>query len=162
EVFHVSAPMTVHIPFALEMCQRVPQACAAASDHLRVEIVYRFGGLYADGDLHLAPTAIDAAQETEAAMDGVGYRLFRGRRHGAAAGGGPAGLPDFSDGAPHPRHGFKINFNTGSIPTNEVVVPPAGHPAGVWGRGGARHNYLRDQRAMFGAQQGPSEFDAAS
>lgn len=58
EVFHSAAPMTLAIPYALEMGRCVPGGFAAASDHLRVEVTYRFGGLYADGDLVFAPDGL--------------------------------------------------------------------------------------------------------
>jgi hypothetical protein len=58
EVFHAGAPMPLAFPVAMEMGRCVPGGFAAASDHLRVEIAYRFGGLYADGDLVFAPEGI--------------------------------------------------------------------------------------------------------
>ena len=54
EVFHVRAPMRLHAQFALEMSKQLPRGYASASDHLRVEIIHRFGGLYADGDISFA------------------------------------------------------------------------------------------------------------
>jgi hypothetical protein len=58
EVFHAAAPMQLATPFAMEIGRGVPGGFAAASDHLRVEIAYRFGGLYADGDMVFAPQGI--------------------------------------------------------------------------------------------------------
>ncbi|MFY1632198.1 hypothetical protein ACN27F_02750 [Solwaraspora sp. WMMB335] len=58
EIFHATAPMLLHSQYALEMCRQLPAGFAGASDHLRVEIAYRFGGLYADGDMVFAPTGI--------------------------------------------------------------------------------------------------------
>ncbi|MFY1632197.1 TcdA/TcdB catalytic glycosyltransferase domain-containing protein [Solwaraspora sp. WMMB335] len=51
EVFHAAAPMTLHAAYTNEMCKQLPRGYAAASDLLRIEIVHRFGGMYADGDL---------------------------------------------------------------------------------------------------------------
>jgi hypothetical protein len=51
EVFHAGAPMVLHTPYSLELTKQLPRGYAAASDHLRVDIVHRFGGMYADGDL---------------------------------------------------------------------------------------------------------------
>jgi len=58
EVFHAKSPMQLASPYAMEIGRCVPAGFAAASDHLRVEIVYRFGGLYADGDMVFAPDGI--------------------------------------------------------------------------------------------------------
>jgi hypothetical protein len=55
EVFHAEAPMTLHAAYTLEMAKQLPRGYASASDHLRVEIVHRLGGLYADGDMIFVP-----------------------------------------------------------------------------------------------------------
>ncbi|WP_405097155.1 hypothetical protein [Micromonospora sp. NBC_01412] len=163
EVFHTSAPMTLHTPFALEMGQRVPQAFAAASDHLRVEVVHRFGGLYADGDLHFLPDTgapseeatggpdrEDAASGNDAAPgDAAGYRLFRGRWRGRPDADGPTRLPELFDRVAASPHGFTLNALTDEIVLNDAILAPSGHPALALWLEGARYNYLRDQRALF-------------
>jgi hypothetical protein len=148
EVFHAAAPMTLHTPFLLELSQAVPQAFAAASDHLRIEVVHRFGGLYVDGDLHLAP-----AEATMAVKDHPGYRLFRGRWHGEAESDGPQGVPELLARVAGGRHGFTLNVLTDAIVLNDVIAGPAGHPALALWLEGARYNYLRDQREVFGGTE---------
>jgi hypothetical protein len=156
EIFHAAAPMTLHTPFVLEMNQRVPQAFAAASDHLRVEVVYRFGGLYADGDLHLVPAAAqDIATDPADDRDGdagnvARYRLFRGKWHGAPDPDGPPRLPALFDRVAAAPHGLTLNALTNTIVLNDLVVAPAKHPALALWLEGARYNYLRDQRELLG------------
>ena len=144
EVFHATAPMTLHTPYAIELNQRLPRAFAAASDHLRVAVVYRFGGLYADGDL-LFTEATGAPSTVES-----GYRLFRGAWDGPADVDGPAELPELFDRVAASRHGFTLNALTDRIVLNDVIVAPAGHPAVALWLEGARYNYLREQRELFG------------
>ncbi|MGC4807655.1 hypothetical protein [Micromonospora sp. DT233] len=181
EVFHAGAPMTLHTPYALELGRRSPQSFAAASDHLRVEVVHRFGGLYADGDLILVPEpeAPPKAEATAGTDDraapmpgadptagsepssggGAGYRLFRGRWQGPADADGPARLPELFDRVAAAPHGFTLHALTDRIVLNDLVLAPAGHPALALWLEGARYNYLRDQRAIFShadpAQAGP-------
>jgi hypothetical protein len=50
EVFNARQPMALQHPFATEMNKQVGPGYAAASDILRLEILERFGGVYADGD----------------------------------------------------------------------------------------------------------------
>ncbi|GAB3240339.1 hypothetical protein [Kineosporia babensis] len=50
EVFHDQAELVLGEQIQAERAKRTPRGYAAASDHLRIEIVRRFGGLYADGD----------------------------------------------------------------------------------------------------------------
>lgn len=151
ELFHATAPMTLHTPYAIELNQRLPRSFAAASDHLRVEVVYRFGGLYADGDLPFTPSNMDDTGPDS----GPGYRLFHGRWHGSADPGGPARLPELFDRVAASRHGFTLNALTDQIVLNDVILAPAGHPALALWLEGARYNYLRDQRELFGAATHP-------
>jgi hypothetical protein len=58
EVFHAGAPMLLQAQFAAEMAKQLPRGYSGASDHLRAEIIYRFGGLYTDGDNHFDADAI--------------------------------------------------------------------------------------------------------
>lgn len=72
EVFHAGEPMLLASPFAMELGRGSPAGFAAASDHLRVELVYRFGGLYADGDLTFAPEGIpDLLDHVAASASGL-------------------------------------------------------------------------------------------
>ena len=50
EVFHVDEPMVLAAEFQLETAKGTAGAYGAASDILRVEVLYRFGGIYTDGD----------------------------------------------------------------------------------------------------------------
>ncbi|MFD1324605.1 hypothetical protein, partial [Micromonospora sonneratiae] len=153
ELFHANAPMTLHTPYALELNRGLPQGFAAASDHLRVEVVHRFGGLYADGDLHLSPDATPPPGERAAApsgdLAGDGYRLFRGRWHGRPEAGGPARLPELLDRVAASTYGFTLHALTDEIVLNDVIAAPAGHPALALWLEGARYNYLRDPRDLY-------------
>ncbi|MBB5825860.1 hypothetical protein [Micromonospora carbonacea] len=159
ELFHANAPMTLHTPYALELNRRLPQGFAAASDHLRVEVVHRFGGLYADGDLRFLPDAApppaERADRPEGpgaeGVPGGGYRLFRGRWDGPPAADGPARLPDLFDRVAASAHGFTLHALTDEIVLNDVILAPAGHPALALWLEGARYNYLRDPRDLYAA-----------
>ncbi|GAB2922047.1 hypothetical protein GCM10027280_06590 [Micromonospora polyrhachis] len=160
ELFHATAPMTLHTPYALELDRGLPQGFAAASDHLRVEVVHRFGGLYADGDLHLFPDAEPPpgesadvpADESAGGPAGGGYRLFRGRWHGRPEADGPARLPELLDRVAASAHGFTLHALTDEIVLNDVIAAPAGHPALALWLEGARYNYLRDPRDLYAAR----------
>jgi hypothetical protein len=163
EVFHATAPMTLHHPYLLECGQLTPRAFAAASDHLRVEVVHRFGGLYADGDLHLAgcysPSEVDGdVSDVDGRPSDVdndsGYRLFRGRWAGPADADGPDRLPDLFDRVAASTAGFTLHAVADGIVLNDVIVAPARHPAlSLWIEG-ARYNYLRGQRDLFRSDGG--------
>jgi hypothetical protein len=144
EVFHAAAPMRLHTPYTIELNQRTPQAFAAASDHLRIEVVHRFGGLYADGDLHFGPTGDGGAP-----AGGVGYQLFRGRWPGPPTKDGPATLPELFDRVADSTPGFTLHTLADDLVLNDVLAAPAGHPALALWMEGARYNYLRDQRHLF-------------
>ncbi|GLY23085.1 hypothetical protein [Micromonospora sp. NBRC 101691] len=159
ELFPANAPMTLHSPYALELGRGLPQGFAAASDHLRVEVVHRFGGLYADGDLHFLPDAALGPDERAGSPSGRGaedppgggYRLFRGRWHGPPEADGPARLPELFDRVAASTHGFTLHALTDEIVLNDVVLAPAGHPALALWLEGARYNYLRDPRDLYAA-----------
>ncbi|MFG3420836.1 hypothetical protein [Micromonospora sp. NPDC048063] len=163
ELFPANAPMTLHSPYALELNRGLPQGFAAASDHLRVEVVHRFGGLYADGDLHFLPaTALPPDERADSSASqgaegppGGGYRLFRGRWHGPPEADGPARLPELFDRVAASTHGFTLHALTDEIVLNDVILAPAGHPALALWLEGARYNYLRDPRDLYavGASQ---------
>src|SRR5205814_10499719 len=50
EVFHAGQPMLLHAEYATEMAKQLPRGYAGPSDLLRLDIIYRFGGAYVDGD----------------------------------------------------------------------------------------------------------------
>ncbi len=50
EVFHQGEPMRLAAEYKLETAKAIPAGYGAASDILRLEILYRFGGIYTDGD----------------------------------------------------------------------------------------------------------------
>ncbi|BBX39881.1 WXG100-like domain-containing protein [Mycobacterium simiae] len=50
EVFHGGEPMRLDTEYRLETGKGTPAGFTAASDILRLEILYRFGGIYTDGD----------------------------------------------------------------------------------------------------------------
>ena len=54
EVFHRDAPMVCQAAYVVEMSKQRPHGFASASDIVRLEVVERFGGFYADGDLRLS------------------------------------------------------------------------------------------------------------
>ncbi|WP_331282894.1 hypothetical protein [Kineosporia mesophila] len=58
EVFHADAPMLLHEEYGLEVAKRLTRGLSAASDHLRLEVLDRFGGLYLDGDNACEPGRI--------------------------------------------------------------------------------------------------------
>jgi len=136
EVFHATAPMTLHAQFTLEMTKQLPRGFAAASDHLRVEIIHRFGGAYCDGDMSFTPpphhthhTGPDHTRHTS-----------------------PDDLPAFFDRLAASRHGFTMNPLGGVLVNNDVLAAPARHPAIALWLECARLNYYRSQQALFAAQ----------
>ena len=50
EVFHAQEPMSLAAEYHLETAKGTAAGYGAASDILRMEILYRFGGIYTDGD----------------------------------------------------------------------------------------------------------------
>ncbi|MEV4615652.1 hypothetical protein AB0K43_24125 [Kitasatospora sp. NPDC049258] len=82
EVFHAGAPMRLHLPFVLETAKQLPRGHGSASDHLRVDIVARFGGAYVDGDMvfagALAPTERLTALIDRVAAARLGFTMNPG------------------------------------------------------------------------------------
>lgn len=124
EVFHAAAPMTTHAQFVLEMSKLLPRGYAAASDLLRIEIVERFGGAYADGDL------------------GYGERDEQGRPTEA--------LPAFFDRLAASVPGFTMNPLPQWGVGNDIVAGPAHHPALRLWLECTRLNYFSTQPEIFG------------
>lgn len=134
EVFHAEAPMITHAQFVLEMCKQLPGGYAAASDLLRLEIVERFGGIYADGDLEYA-----GRQHTDpvpGATELVGPRVEN--------------LVEFLDRLSSSALGFTMDpLPAGGI-GNDVVAGPARHPAIRLWLEETRVNYFRSHAQIFG------------
>jgi hypothetical protein len=53
ELFNSEYPMRLGSLFRTEMNKQIGMGYAAASDILRLEVIYRFGGIYSDGDNHV-------------------------------------------------------------------------------------------------------------
>jgi hypothetical protein len=124
EIFHAGNPMLLHVPYVLEMCKQLPRGYAAASDHLRVELMYLFGGAYVDGDIRL-----DSDHN-----------------------GGPLEqtLPELLDEVAAGPFGFTLSTPPFGGIGNDAVYAPAGHPALRLWLELARVNYYRTQSQIFG------------
>jgi hypothetical protein len=123
EVFHAQAPMTLYAQFVLEMSKQLPRGYASASDHLRVEIVHRLGGLYADGDHSFVPADHGCLPET---------------------------LPEFFDRLAGSLPGFTMNPLPNGGVYADMLAAPAWHPAIALWLERARLNYFRNQPHLFG------------
>ncbi|MER8184889.1 hypothetical protein [Kitasatospora sp. NPDC094015] len=102
EVFHAGAPMRLHRPFVLEMAKQLPRGYGAASDHLRVDVVGRFGGAYVDGDM-----------------------LFTGALTPTET------LPDLLDRTARSRPGFTMNPGLG-VGNDVIVAPARHPALALW------------------------------
>jgi hypothetical protein len=135
EVFHRDAPMACQAQFALETSKLLPRGYAAASDILRIEIVERFGGCYADADLRL-------------------------RERYAQPGQSPASetLPRFMDRIAASRLGFTMDpmAHWRHAVNNDVIVAEAHHPAIRLWLEQTRINYLVPQRDIVGGMEAMS------
>jgi len=123
EVFHAAAPMRLHAQYVLEMAKQLPRGYASASDHLRVEIIHRFGGLYADGDMTFVPSGRASVPET---------------------------LPAFFDRLAASVPGFTLNPQWDGRVGADLFAAPARHPALSLWLELARLNYCRTQPHLFG------------
>jgi len=74
EVFHAGHPLYLHPQYVLEMTKQRPRGYTSATDHLRVELVHTFGGLYIDGDIRFDGGGIPALFEAVAAST-LGFTL---------------------------------------------------------------------------------------
>jgi hypothetical protein len=123
EVFHARHPMLLHAQYTAEMAKQLPRGYCGASDHLRMEIIYRFGGAYVDGDnkLDTGPTG----------------RPLRGTL--------PALFADVAASVP----GFTLHLNADGL-NGDVVIAPAHHPALRLLLEMARASYFFTQRQVLG------------
>lgn len=122
EVFHAEQPMITHSQFMAELTKQLPRGYAGASDHLRVEIMARFGGAYVDGD-----------NQFEAADRSLSV-----------------GLPDLFDAVVGSLHGFALHLLPNQVVANDVIVAPAGHPALILWREYNRATWSLTHATLFG------------
>jgi hypothetical protein len=132
EVFHRDAPMVCQAEFAVEMSKQRPHGWAAASDILRLEVIERFGGFYADGDLRLA----ERQQQTPADEP-------------------PESLVQLVDRIAASHLGFTMD----PIPkwedavNNDLIIAPAHHPVIRLWLEDTRVNYLVPQTDIVGGPE---------
>jgi hypothetical protein len=154
EVFHAGAPMVLQAPFVLEMSKQLPRGFAAASDHLRVEIVHRFGGAYVDGDFSFDP---DDPVAPPSNASGPNAAVAGGNAAGPLS--EPAGVPPpegdtedipaFFDRLAGSEFGFTLNPLGNGIVGADMLAAPARHPAISLWRECARLNYFLSQAQLF-------------
>ena len=123
EVFHAGHPMLLHAQYTAEMAKQLPRGYCGASDHLRMEIIYQFGGAYSDGD-----------NQFDADADGLPLTGTLPALFKEVA----ASLPGFT------LHMLPEMFN------GDVVIAPARHPAVRLLMELARVSYHLSQRQLFG------------
>jgi len=128
EVFHADAPMITHPQYVLEMAKQLPLGYAAASDLVRLEVVHRFGGVYADGDLEYADQ----------------------HRDPAALGPRPESPVEFLDRLADSELGFTMDpLPRGGI-GNDIAAGPARHRVIRLWLEETRVNYFRSHAQIFG------------
>jgi hypothetical protein len=153
EVFSAATPMTLHASYVLEMAKQLPRGYAAASDGLRVEIVHRFGGMYADGDLSFEPP-VEPPPFDAGVPDGPpsrsGWWGPRGLRVPSSEPWQPEELPAFFDRLAASLPGFTMNPHPDGRVGADGIAAPARHPAFALWRECARINYLLGQAELFG------------
>lgn len=123
EVFHAGFPMTTRVQYAAENAKQVPRGYACASDHLRLEIIYRFGGIYLDGDNDLTSTSASKP------LTGT--------------------ITELLDSVAASAHAFAPHI----LPigaNNDLIVAPARHPAILLWLHLARTRYLLTHKELFG------------
>ncbi len=147
--FHAGAPMTLHAAYTLEMAKQLPRGYASASDHLRVEIIHRLGGLYADGDMIFAPPGTDEPDRPNPKgwIPPLPDSLPEG-----VPGFFSETLPEFFDRLAGSVPGFTMNPNPlgNGLVGADMLAAPAGHPAIRLWLECARLNYFWNQPDMFG------------
>ncbi|MCL9759579.1 hypothetical protein [Frankia sp. AiPa1] len=134
EVFHAGAPLYLHPQYVLEMAKQRPRGYTSATDHLRVELVHTFGGLYIDGDIRFGAGPASTAPGEAADPGGPG---------------GPGTLPDLFGATAASAVAFTLNILPFGI-SNDLILGPARHPALRLWMECARLNYLRAQRDVAG------------
>ncbi len=123
EVFHADCPMTTHPQFTAEHVKQVPRGYAGASDHLRLDIIYRFGGIYLDGD-----NSLTATSESDPF---------------------PATIPELLDSVAASAHAFTPHILPKGV-NNDLIAAPARHPAVLLWLHLARTKYLLTQKDLYG------------
>jgi hypothetical protein len=123
EVFHAGQPMLLHAQYTAELAKLLPRGYCGASDHLRMEIIYRFGGAYVDGDNKL---------DTDASGRPLCGTL-------------PGLFADVAASVP----GFTLHLNGNGL-NGDVVIAPARHPALRLLLEMARASYFFTQRQLLG------------
>ncbi|KQC35939.1 hypothetical protein [Frankia sp. ACN1ag] len=125
EVFHADHPLYLRPQYVLEMAKQRPRGYTSATDHLRVELVHTFGGLYIDGDIRF-----DA---------------------GSPEGGHPGSVPELLAAVAASTCGFTLNILSIDIGiSNDLIVGSARHPALRLWMECARLNYFPLQREIVG------------
>jgi hypothetical protein len=133
EVFHRDAPMVCQAEYVVEMSKQRPHGFASASDIVRLEVIERFGGFYADGDLRLS-------ERYEELPEGEQYET----------------LVEMIDRIA----GSEIGFTMDPIPkwddavNNDLLIAPAHHPAVRLWIEDTRTNYLVPQSTIVGGLKG--------
>ncbi|WP_133150813.1 hypothetical protein, partial [Frankia canadensis] len=144
EVFHAEHPLYLHPQYVLEMTKQRPRGYTSATDHLRVELVHTFGGLYIDGDIRF-DAGPDPAGPHPAGPDGAAADLAGP----ASTGPVPASLPELFAAVAASTVGFTLNVLPSGV-SNDVILGPARHPALRLWMECARVNYFRHQRVIAG------------
>ncbi|MCL9797916.1 hypothetical protein MXD58_027130, partial [Frankia sp. AgKG'84/4] len=146
EVFHAGHPLYLHPQYVLEMAKQRPRGYTSATDHLRVELVHTFGGLYIDGDIRFDAGPPRAEQSDLAEQPGGA-----GPRGGAEAGGGPApaSLPELFAAVAAAPTAFTLNVLPTGV-SNDLILGPARHPLLRLWMECARLNYCQPQREIAG------------
>ncbi|WP_285599429.1 hypothetical protein [Kineosporia sp. NBRC 101731] len=136
EVFHAGAPMLLHPYYLLELAKRLPRGLAGASDHLRLDVLNRFGGIYLDGDLACEPDPGAAARPRP-------REIARGVRAVV-----PEGLPAVLEAVAQGPLGFTVHVRGEGVVT-DAVVTPARHPVLRLCLEVTRFGGSRSQAALF-------------
>ncbi|MCK9896994.1 hypothetical protein [Frankia sp. AgB32] len=123
EVFHAGHPLYLHPQYVLEMAKQRPRGYTSATDHLRVELVHTFGGLYIDGDIRF-----DA---------------------GPPGGAEPASLPGLFAAVAAAPVACTLNVLPAGV-SNDLILGPARHPLLRLWMECARLNYSQPQREIAG------------
>ena len=129
EVFHRDAPMVCQAAYVVEMSKQRPHGFASASDIVRLEVIERFGGFYADGDLRLS-------ERYEKLPEGEQYET----------------LVELIDRIAGSEIGFTMDpiAKWDDAVNNDLIIAPAHHPAVRLWIEDTRVNYLVPQSSVVG------------